>query len=114
MTNWIDRLNSFKELKEDWDSYNASPPNDLATAHARYFLYYLMENGREPNKLNPSAFGGIGFTFSNGDKNVYVEFGNTGSCYVGFYDGDKPIVDEVDQNDRGFKQLIKQVDNYLL
>jgi hypothetical protein len=111
---WFKRLDSLKELKQGWDSYNAPSPASSAILIADALLRNLQESGTKPDRLSPSVVGGIGFTFKSVGLKVYVEISNRGSVHALFSDGlTDPIVQKVNSEHSSFTELISRIKTYL-
>lgn len=74
----LTKLNSFKELSSNWNSYGADPPSEKAMTWARDFIEHLIALEPYFHQIAPSAIGGVGVSFKgkNNSKRVYVEFRN--------------------------------------
>lgn len=77
----FNKLNTFLDLKPNWDSYGAEPPNHICFDAAKNFLDQLKNSDFKPSRIAPSAVNGIGISFYNQDKHIYVEFYNNGLPY---------------------------------
>jgi len=66
----LERLNSFRNLKHGWDSYDAEPPGETAITNARQVLDVLWSVGLTSSirAVSPSAEGGIGIVFAGSDQ----------------------------------------------
>ena len=62
--------NRLRELKKDWDSYGADPPNEHAIARAKAFLEAIADS--DGPRIGPSVDGGVGVTIGA----YYLEFCN--------------------------------------
>lgn len=80
-------LERLKNLKQDWDSYGANPPSADVIEKIKNALCLLESNNVLPTRLDPSADGGIGIVFRNGEKYGHIEFTNDGTILACFYDG---------------------------
>jgi len=67
------KLARMKELEPNWDSYGAKPPAREVLTHAERFAEMVEVS---PSWVAPSVMGGVGFSFWEQDKEVYVEFIN--------------------------------------
>ncbi len=59
-----------RELKKDWDSYGADPPNEHAIQRAKAFLQAIADS--DGPRVAPSVDGGVGVTIGA----YYLEFCN--------------------------------------
>ena len=110
----FDKLAGFAALEPGWDSYDAPAPSSQVLSAAKGFLEVLRKAGKTPTRLSPSVVGGVGFTFRNGERSVYVEFRNTGNAHAAFTDAEfEPEVFKVRQEATGYIELIAKVESYL-
>src|ERR1700692_2916952 len=58
-----DQVDEVTNLRQNWDSYNAEPPNRQAQNLAERVLTSLETNSIAPSRLVPSAEGGVAFCF---------------------------------------------------
>ena len=75
-------MRAFEELKtlrQGWDSYDAPPPSAIAIANARRFVELAA---RKPERIAPSAVGGVGVSHRENGRKVYTEFYNDGRVYA--------------------------------
>jgi hypothetical protein len=83
MSQWGQKLRDMMGLKDGWNSYSAPAPTQEAIVNASRFL---MDVNILPSRVAPSAVAGVGITYRNGDRKVYVEFFNAGSAHALFAD----------------------------
>jgi hypothetical protein len=108
------KLESFSQLEDGWNSYSAPRPTNVAITNAREFLDVLCTADMRPNRITPSAVGGIGVTFRVGERKSYVEFLNAGRAYVLFSDGiGEPEISEISGGYQDYVQLIGDIRKYL-
>lgn len=79
---WLDKLFGYAVLKSGWDGYNAPGPSKRAILRSGTFLTRLSGLHLLPVRVAPSVVGGIGITFRNGMREVYVEFYNDGGIHA--------------------------------
>jgi len=82
---WISllhKLYGFLDLQEGWNGYAASPPNVKAVCSASTAFIVLQALQRLPDRLAPSAVGGVGITYRNGNRKAYLECYNTGQVVL--------------------------------
>lgn len=103
----LEALDELAYFQLDWDSYGAEPPNDWAIDEAIGMVTLFVN--RMPDRIKPSVIGGVGITFYNDDKKVYVEIYNDEKVYALFSDGvtDPEVLEVTDYN-----ELMKQIDVY--
>jgi len=89
-------LERFRRLGPDWDSYGAEPPNAIAIYWAGRVLDVVRQAGFCPERVTPSAEGGVAVTFCKGQMYADLECFNDGQILAVFSDRQhEPIVWEV-------------------
>lgn len=87
-SNAIQLIESFSALAKGWDGYKAPPPVSLALQVSRDVVEAAWHAGLEPNRISPSAVGGVGFTFIKEEREVYVEvYNRDGRVFAVYEDG---------------------------
>ena len=76
----LGEIDALKQLPHGWDSYSAAPPSRVAVKNAKALVIEAGKLGAEPERVEPSAMGGVGVTFSAGRREVVVEFYNNGTA----------------------------------
>ncbi|MCA1596080.1 MAG: hypothetical protein LC772_06615 [Chloroflexi bacterium] len=100
-------------LTDGWDSYEAPAPNLIARSLAEETLRLLVEAGFEPDRVAPSAEGGVAFSWrrANGDANV--EFFNDGEVLMGIHrKGHEPEV-RVLIDEAGMRRAFSDIREYM-
>ena len=77
-------LESFGILTTGWDSYSAAAPLNIAIQHGVNLVVAADQASLLPERVEPSAMGGVGVTFRSGEKEVIVEFYNDGTAHALF------------------------------
>lgn len=94
-------------LEHNWDSYGADAPNDYSIDTAIGFVGYFNELGILPKRVKPSVVGGIGITFYQDNRKVYVEISNSKLIYALFSDGvSEPEVTKVNDYGAFYNRII--------
>lgn len=89
MYQWIEALESIREIADDWNSYGSPAPSESAVADARQILGYLADSALAPDTLKASAEGGIAIIFTGAGRNrAIVETLNNHEQYALLYDLD--------------------------
>ena len=83
LSTWALKISDMLYLRDGWNSYSAPAPNGEAIVNAHKFL---NDAAIAPVRVAPSAVGGVGITYRNGDRKVYVEFFNAGGAHGLFAD----------------------------
>lgn len=87
------RLEAAAHLPRNWDTYGAEPPNRLALALASRLFYFLERASVPPNRVAPSAEGGVAFSFVERASRAVIEVYNTGEVAAATYsDTGQPTV----------------------
>jgi len=93
----INEAKQLSQLRRDWDSYGAPPPNGKAIEMAVEFLISGSAPDLLPVRALPSAEGGIALRFVVEGKRALVEFLNSGSVEVMLYDEAGAIGPELEE-----------------
>jgi hypothetical protein len=110
-----DSLDAISLLTHDWDSYSAPAPSIVAVENAKGLVNEADRFGMLPIRVEPSAMGGVGVRFSNGDREVVVEFYNQGSAHALFADDvtadmmTKPVSTDL----AGYQRFLSEARTYL-
>jgi len=108
-------IDSFTDLGERWDSYSAPPPSRQAAENAKALVLAAAAGGFTPARVEPSAMGGIGVTFSHGSREAVVEFYNNGTAHALFVDDATDDMDTrpVTPTAGGYREFLGGVRDYL-
>lgn len=110
---WNRTIDSFRSLEDGWDGYGCDPPSTLALVVAKEFLFELDSWDVEPARISPSVVNGVGFTFRNNLRKVYVEVYNDATVYALFSDGANVRTQPVRTTRGDFAQLICEIRAHL-
>jgi hypothetical protein len=112
---WKTKLIKLGKLRKGWNGYDAPAPSEAAINAAESFMEILLREDYEPNRLAPSAVGGVGITRRDNDKTIYVEFYNDGKKILVLFSDDiaEPVIKRVEPGYKSFKQLIAEMREYL-
>lgn len=101
-------------LANDWNSYDAEKPSpDTVKAVAR-FLRRLRAEFFMPNRVIPSAEGGVAVYFTRGSKTAYLEYRNSGEVILAMYDNHSdPLVVELTESDADESRAITEIRDYI-
>lgn len=103
-------LFALRFLPVGWDGYEASPPQEPALTRAYWFLWTLWDAGLWPDRIAPSAEGGVAFSWRGNGKNANIEFFNSGEVFTATRDSNGfPVVEKVDD----WKDALKILSCYL-
>jgi hypothetical protein len=73
-----DKLQKLSVLPENWNSYGAHAPNQVAITSAKQFLGELNSRNLEPSRIVASAANGVSLCFFRPQKYAEIECYNTG------------------------------------
>ena len=76
------QVEGFLDLHEGWNGYGAPAPNHAAVAGASSALAALQDMLPAPDRVAPSAVGGVGVTYRRGARKAYVECYNSGQIVL--------------------------------
>ena len=101
------RLTTTVSLEQDWDTYGAESPNDVARTLAAKILDLLEEEMLPPTRLVPSVEGGIAMSFVEGDNRAEIEIYNTGEVAAATYSaGSEAVVWELGDMDAALRNAV--------
>jgi hypothetical protein len=84
-----EKLQALGSLSIDWDSYGTGPPNANSIELAAEFLGSLFESDLLPDRVVPSAEGGVGFAFLAAIGQADIEIFNDGDVLAAVYPPDE-------------------------
>jgi len=115
LTNLIERATALGRLKEGWNSYSAPAPTPAAISNAKSLLTLAANAGMIPERIEASAMGGVGVTFTARSREVAVEFYNPGNAHALFSDNETEALDTapVAPGVEGYRRLLDEVHRYL-
>jgi hypothetical protein len=115
VTTLIERACELGKLNKGWNSYSAPAPTSAAIGKAKTLLTRASVAGIVPERIEPSAMGGVGVTFAAGSREVAVEFYNAGNVHALFSDSETESLDTapVALGVEGYDRLLQQVRRYL-
>jgi len=81
------KLQELTDVPDNWNSYESPAPNAKAVSNAKPILQTLRSILLEPERIVPSAEGGVAFTFISQTSNrAIIESLNNGERYILLYD----------------------------
>ena len=105
-----DGLDSLRDIPVGWDGDGAEAPNDAAIANTRRVLESLQNLGFRPDRIAPSAEGGIMLSFYVGKRYGDIELFNTGEILAVTSDGDgSPHVWEVAEDETAITDALETI-----
>jgi len=111
----IEQLSEFSKLQTGWNSYTAPSPATAAIENAKSLVTLAKDSNLIPERVEPSAMGGVGATFGEGDREVVVEFFNNGKVHALFADEATAEMKTraVAANQDDYRKLIDEVRTHL-
>jgi hypothetical protein len=111
----LTKLDSYALLPDRWNGYRAPAPCVVAIRHAKALTAETNRLALTPERVEPSAMGGVGVTFEAGPREVVVEFYNNGTAHALFSDDATGEMDtrSVSLSPNGYRELINSVRKYL-
>jgi len=86
MIELIDKINGFKYLKKNWDSYDADPISEIAIIKSLEIVSYIKDfKNLYKISVFPMRNGGIQFEF-DADINIELEVVSNGELIIKIYD----------------------------
>jgi hypothetical protein len=112
---FCDRLDALRTLDDGWDSYSAPAPNTTAIENAKGLVNEAGALDTTPERVEPSAMGGVGVTFSAADREAVIEFYNNGTAHALFSDETTGNMhtQAVSTDAAGYRGIIGEVRKYL-
>jgi len=108
------KLEDLLQLKSNWDSYGAPPPNRDAFNNALRILKFISPPDLEALSVVPSGEGGIGLCFRRDDRYADIEALNDGTIlgvrYVGM---ETPVLISVDGSDDSISAGLQEIRNHI-
>jgi hypothetical protein len=83
-----DQITALSFLENGWDGYSGPPPSPVAIELAIAALETLRRLNVQPTAILPSADGGAGICFTEGQYYAHLEFDNTGGAWALMYGPD--------------------------
>jgi hypothetical protein len=109
-----EQLDEATNLRQNWDSYNAEPPNHQAQNLAAGVLTFLETNSIAPSRLVPSAEGGVAFCFVESNRYADIECLNTGEILAVIYEGNNdPIVWQVTSQNQALQETVERIRGHI-
>ncbi len=113
-TTAYEKLAELGHLRADWDSYGAQAPNQAAINIARGVVRALADADCAPTSIDPSAEGGICFSFDYRDRYSDIECFNSGEVLaVTSLGGDETNVWEVGGEDPNLASTLRRIRNFI-
>jgi hypothetical protein len=108
-------IDQLEKLKDGWDSYSAPAPQSAAIENAKSLVAEAEQLDVEPERIEPSAMGGVGVTFSAAGREVVIEFYNKGTAHALFSEDSTGDMSTrpVQTNQNGYRVIIDEVQKYL-
>ena len=108
-------LDAMAGLADGWNSYSAPPPAAIAIENAKTLVAFASALGSPPERVEPSAMGGVEVRFEAGTREVSIEFYNGGTAHALFVDhqtrdmSTAPVTTTSD----GYRAILTAAERYL-
>ena len=108
-------LDTFGKLEKGWNGYSALAPTILAIENAKSLVRESVAADTLPERVEPSAMGGVGITFTFDNRDVVVELYNSGTAHALFVDNQteemetRPVTPQAE----GYRAFLHEVRKYL-
>ncbi len=112
----LSKLESFRNLRPGWDSYEAEPPNETALENARQVLLFLMDSESSlPVLVAPSAEGGVALVFArDSSKYADIECFNDGEVLaITSEPAQEPTIWPLTPDEEGFRTALERITTFL-
>jgi hypothetical protein len=107
-------LDACAALRDNWDSYGAARPSRHSIEATDRFLKRLFAELFMPNRVIPSAEGGMAVYFSSGNKTAYVEHRNSQEVILAMFDDHSdPIIIELTESDADESRALSLIRTYI-
>jgi len=108
------RVRELASLRSNWDSYGAPAPTDRSVANATRVLNLLEPLNLDPTRILPSAEGGIGICFIQGNRYADIECSNEGEVLGVYYVGAQmPELLETDASDASVSAALERIRDHI-
>ena len=108
----LSQLAEISELEGDWDGLETEAPNSFAIGESIFILLQLEKCGFWPDRVVPSAEGGVGIVFLKNSKQADIEIFNSGETFAGIYPEDRVTEVWPVQHD-DIEETVKQLREFL-
>lgn len=107
------KLKELEKYQDNWDSYGAPAPNQIAFDMAKKILDLSIAKNFISMRIAPSVEGGIALGYKNEDRYADFECFNDGDIVVMFMDKDKIYSIFEVKDDLEIEQAIKQISIFI-
>jgi hypothetical protein len=107
-------LDACATLTDNWDSYGAAKPARHSIEATDRFLEKLFAELFMPNRVIPSAEGGMAIYFNSDKRTAYVEYRNSREVILAMFDDHSdPIIVELTENDADESRALSLIRSYI-
>ena len=107
-------LDACAALQDNWDSYDAAKPARHSIEATDRFLGRLFAELFMPNRVIPSAEGGMAVYFHSDKKTAYLEYRNSGEVILAMFDDHSdPIIVELTECDADESRALSLIRTYI-
>ena len=108
------KINDMKNLKPNWDTYGAEPPESEAKNVARELLVCMERRRFLPTDAVASTEGGVALSFMSENRYADIECLNTGEILAVTVIGqEEPVVWEVAKSNASFIEAIERIHDHI-
>ncbi|MEI6233852.1 MAG: hypothetical protein WCT04_12410 [Planctomycetota bacterium] len=108
------RLQALGQLRLNWNSYDAEPPNQIAVGTATLVLELASTIGVVPTRVDPSAENGIVLSFVNGNRYSDIECFNSGDVCGAMHDrAQEPVVWNIGSEPIDLRAALKTIRGFI-
>jgi hypothetical protein len=108
------QLCALTKLEANWDSYGAPAPNQTAVVNTVRVLEALQPYELGLARILPSAEGGVGICFVNGNRYADIECSNDGEMIGVRYVGtEMPILIDINESGDAITAALEQIRTHL-
>ena len=114
-TRWLAKIEALGRLEKGWNGYRASAPTAPAVRNAKDLFEVACDRDIMPERVDASAIGGIGMTFTAGTREVVAELYNGGTAHALFADNATEEMDtrSISPTAEGYGAFLDEVRRYL-
>lgn len=114
-TRWLEKIVALGRLEKGWNGYRAPAPASVAVGNAKDLFEAACVRDIMPERVDASAMGGVGMTFTTGDREVVAELYNNGTAHALFADSTTEEMDTrpISPTAEGYDAFLDEVRRYL-
>lgn len=107
-------IDTYTSLADNWDTYGAEKPSPHSIEATYRFLQKLFAELLVPNRVIPSAEGGMAVYFNSDNRTAYLEYRNSREVILAMFDDHSdPIIVELTENDADESRALSLIRSYI-